>query len=119
MPGLAPAAVKRTDQALLRHVLAEARGGQQFVLDDATHGGGLVFERAFVEIAEDRGVRAGQQVEGNLGATLGDARVVQFAADQAQQRGLDLGVGQFGAAGHEAHDGGRHFLRHQPLAGPQ
>ena len=109
---------KAADQTFLGHVLAEARSGQQLILDDAADGGGLVLERPLIKVAEDRGVRAGQQVEGNLGAILGDARVVQLAADQAQQRGLDLGIGQFGAAGHEPHDGGGHFFGHQSLAGP-
>ena len=43
--------------------------------------------------------------------------VVEFAADEAEQRGLDLGIGQFGTAGHETHDRGRDLLGDQPLAG--
>jgi hypothetical protein len=48
---------------------------------------------------------------------LRDARVVEFAADKGQQRGLDLGVGKFRAAGDETDDGSRHFLGNQLAAG--
>ena len=80
--GAAPAAAKRLAQRLLRDVLAEARLGEQLVLDEPAHGRRLVGERALVEIAEDRVVRAGQQVERDLVAALRDARVVELAADR-------------------------------------
>ena len=108
--GAAPAAAKRCSQALLGDVLAKARVGEQLVLDDPAHRRGLVGQRALVEIAEDGGVRARQQVERDLGAPLRDARVVELAADQAEQRRLDFRIRQLGAAGDEAHDGRGHLL---------
>ena len=50
-------------------------------------------------------MRAGQQVEGNLIAPLSDARIVQFAADQAEQRRFDLGMGDLRSAGLEVEIG--------------
>ena len=99
-----------TEQALLGDVLAEAGVREQLVLDDAPHGRRLVGERALVEVAQDAGVRAGEEIEGDLVAALGDARVVQLAADEAQERRLDLRVGELGAAGDEAHDRRGHLL---------
>jgi len=81
-----------------------------FGFDDAPHGRRLVGERALVEIAEDGGVRTGKQVERDLGPPLGNARVVELAADQAQERRLDFGIGELGAAGDEAHDRCRDLL---------
>ena len=115
--GAAPAAAKCARRRLLRDVLAEAGFGQQLVLDDPAHGRRLVRERALVEIAEDGVPRAGQQVQRDLVASLGDARVVELAADEAEQRGLDLGIGDLRAAGHEAHDRLGDLLRHEALAG--
>jgi hypothetical protein len=54
---------------------------------------------------------AGQQALGDLRFTRGNAGVVQLAADQRQQRRFHLGIGDFRAAGHEAHDGFGDFLR--------
>ena len=50
-------------QAFLGDVLAEARVGEQLVLDDPAHGRRLVGQRAFVEIAEDGVVGAGEQIQ--------------------------------------------------------
>ncbi len=99
------------EHALLGQALAEAGVRQQLVLDHLAQRRRLIGERALVELGQDGVVRAGEQVGGDLGAALRDARVVELAADQRQQRGLDLGVAQFGAAGDEAHDRLRHFLR--------
>ncbi len=75
--------------------------------------GRLVGQRALVELAQDRVARAGQQIGGDLGPALRDAGVVELAADKAQQRRLDLGVGQLGAAGDETHDRLGDFLGDQ------
>ncbi len=110
--------VEAGQQPLLGHVLAESRAREQVVLDDLADRGRLIGERPLVEAAQ-RSVarmRAGEQVERDLLAPLGDARVIQFAADEAQERGLDLGMAELGAAGDEAHDGGGHLLVDQPLA---
>jgi hypothetical protein len=101
---------------LLGDVLAKARVGEQLVLDEAAHARWLVGQCPFVELGEDVGVRAGQQVGRDLGAALREARRVQLAADQAQQRGFDLGVAQLGAAGDEAHDGLGDLQRDEPAA---
>ena len=77
----------------------------------------LVGERALVELGEDRVARAGEQVGGDLGAALRDARVVELAADERQQRRLDLGVAQLRAAGDEAHDRLGDLLGDEPAAG--
>ena len=93
VPGGAPAAAKSLVSALLGEALAVARFGEQVVLDHLAHARRLVGERALVELGEDGVARAGEQVGGNLGAALRDARVVELAADERQQRRLDLGVG--------------------------
>jgi hypothetical protein len=72
--------------------------------------GGWSAEGALVELGQDGVARAVQQVGGDLCLALGEAGVVQLAADQAEQRGLDLGASQVGAAGDEAHDGLGHGL---------
>jgi hypothetical protein len=102
--------------ALLGQAFAMAGLGEQVVFDELTHTGGLVRQCAFVEFAEYVVARAGQQVGGNLRPALRDARVVELAADEAQQRGLDLGIGEFRAAGDETDDGAGHFLGHQLAA---
>ncbi len=81
--------------------------------------GRLVGERALVEIAEDRAMRAGEQIERDLTAPLLDARVVELAADETEERGLDLRISELGAAGDEAHDRLGDFLRDKTLAGLQ
>ncbi len=96
--------------------LAVARLGEQLVLDHAAHARRLVGERALVELREDGLARAGEQVRGDAGLALGETHGVEFAADEAQERGLDLGVGELGAARHEAHDRLGHLARHQPSA---
>jgi hypothetical protein len=103
-------------ERLFREVLAKARLRQELVFDDAAHRRGLVGECPLVEIAEDGVVRAGQQVERDLVPSLRDARVVELAADEAQQRRLDLGVRDLRAAGYEPDDGLGDLLRYQPLA---
>ncbi len=72
-------------QTLLGHVLAKTRRGQEVVFYDAAYGGGLVRQRALIEVGQDAGMRAGQQVEGNLAAASPDPCVVQLTADQTQQ----------------------------------
>ena len=102
--------------ALFGHVLAKTRFCQQLVLDHSPDGGRLVGERALVEITQDAATRAVEQVERDFAATLHEAGVVELAADETQQRRLDLGVGKLGATGDEAHDRRRDFLGHQPSA---
>ena len=102
--GAAPAAANALTHALLGQALAEARVGEHLVLDELAHAGRLVGERTLVELGEDRVARAGEQVGRDLAPALRDAGVVELAADQAQQRRLDLGVAQLRAAGDEAHD---------------
>ncbi len=109
--------VEAADQTFLRDVLAKSGAGQKIIFDDLAHGRRLIGERALVETREDAGVRAGQQVQGYLIAALRDARIVELPANQAEQRRFDLGVRELGAARHEAHDGRRHLVGHQPLAG--
>ena len=58
-------------------------------------------------------MRPSQQIERDLTAALRDAGVVQFAANEAQERRFHLRVGEFRPAGHEAHDRRGHFLRNQ------
>ncbi len=108
--GGAPAAVNSFDQAFLGEALAVARFGEEVVLDHLPHAGRLVGQRALVELSEDRFARSGEQVGGNLVATLRDPRVVELAADEGQERRLDLGIGEFGAAGDEADDRRGDFL---------
>ena len=103
------------EHALLGDVLAESRRGEQFVLDDPPHHRRLVGEGALVEIAEDACMRSLEQVQGDLAPPLGQACVIELPADQAEQRGLDLGIGDFRAAGDEADDGGGDIPGHQPL----
>ena len=90
--------------ALFGQALAEARLGQHLVFDELAHAGRLVGERAFVELGENRLARAGQEVDRDLAPALCNPRVIELAADQRQQRRLDLGIAEFRAAGDEAHD---------------
>ena len=115
--GAAPAAANALQHALLGEAFAKARFGQQLVLDEAPHAGRLVGERALVEFGEDRVVRAREQIRGDLGAALRDTRVVELAADEAQQRRLDFGVAQLRSAGDEAHDRLGDLLGHELAAG--
>ena len=62
-------------------------------------------------------MRAREQIERDLLAPLCQARVVELAADEAQERGLHHGVGELSTAGDEAHDRLGHFLRDEALAG--
>ena len=95
---------------LLGQAFAMAGLGEQVVLDELAHAGGLIGQRALVELGEDVVARACQQVRGNFGATLRDARVVELAADERQQRGFDFGIDEFRAAGDEADDRTGDFL---------
>src|SRR6185312_2665698 len=63
----------------------------------AANAGRLVGKRALVELGEDRVVRTGEQIRRNLVSSLRDARVVELAADERQERRLDLGIAQFRA----------------------
>ena len=105
------------EQALLGNVLAESGVRQQLILDDVTYGRWLVRKRTLVEVAEDAGVRARQEIKGNLAASLRNPGIVELSANEAQQRRLDFGVGKLGATCDEAHDRCRNFLRDQALAG--
>ena len=62
-------------------------------------------------------MRARQKIKRDLAAPLCDAGVIQLAADEAQERGFHLGVGDLGAAGDETHDGGCNLLGDQALTG--
>ena len=104
---------KPAQQALFGDVFAKAGNGQQIVLDDVTHRGRLVGEGALVEIGENRGMRASQQIKRDIAAALRDARVIQLPTDEAQERGLNLRIGELRPAGDEAHDRGGHLVRHQ------
>jgi len=90
---------------------------EQVVLDELAHASRLVSQRALVEFGEDVVARARQQVRGNLAAALRDARVVEFAADETQERGFDFGVGEFRAAGDEPDDGAGDLLRFCEIEG--
>ena len=114
--GAAPAAASALLHPLLRQALAVAGLGEQLVLDDATHAGRLVGQRPLVELRQDRVARAREQVGGDLRTALREPHGVQFAADERQQRRLDLGVCELGAARHEPHDRLGHLLRDQPAA---
>jgi hypothetical protein len=91
-PGRGGSRREGLDDTLLGQALAEARLGEHFVLDEAAHPFGLVGERALVELVQDRVARAGEQVRGDLGATLGLAGVVELPAHEREQRRLHLGV---------------------------
>ena len=58
-------------------------------------------------------MRSREEVNGDLGATLRNAGVVELAADEAQKRGLDFGIPQLGAARDEADDRFGDFDRYQ------
>ena len=102
---------------LLGEALAVAGVGEQLVLDERAHAGGLVGEGAFVELGENGVAGAREEVGGDFRATLREARGVEFTTDEAEERGLDLGAFQLGAAADEAHDGLRHLVVHQLAAG--
>ena len=103
--GRRPGGDKALAHAFLGHALAEAGIGQQHVLDESAHAGRLVHQGPGVEFREDRVARAGQQVGGDLRLTGGQPGVVQLPADEAEQRRLDLGPGEIGAAGNKTHHG--------------
>src|SRR6202040_2376252 len=73
--------LEAADKALLCDVLAEAGSRQELIFDYLAHGRLLVGERSLVEVAQDTGVRAGEQVQGNLVASLGYAGIVELAAN--------------------------------------
>ena len=109
--------IEAVEQPLLGDVLPKPRTGQQVVFDHLTHRRLLIGKRALVIIAENAGMRTGEQVEGNFLAPLGDPRIVELSTNQAEQRWLDLGMGQFRSTGDEAYDGGRHLIRDESFAG--
>ncbi len=115
--GAAPGGRQRLDDALLGQALAVAGLGEQLVLDHAPHAG-AAGPPARARRTPSRMVsrEPGEQVGRDLRRALGDAYVVELAAHQAQQRRLDLGVGQLGTARDEPHDRLRDLLRHQPAA---
>src|SRR5579862_322311 len=76
---------KAADQTFLGYILAKTGIGEQVVLDDAPDGGRLIGERALVEVLQNRGMRAGEEVQGDLAAALRDARIVQLAADETEE----------------------------------
>ncbi|TMH55143.1 MAG: hypothetical protein E6H55_18965 [Betaproteobacteria bacterium] len=76
---------ERLLHALFGEAFAVPGFGQQVVFDELTHAGRLIGERALVELGEDRVVRSREEVNGDLGATLRNAGVVELAADQTQQ----------------------------------
>ena len=108
---------ERLLHALLGEALAKAGLGEELVLDEMAHAGRLVGERALVELGEDRVVRAGEEIGRDLASPLGDPRVVELAADEREQRRLDLRVAKLRAACDEAHDRLGDFLRDEPAAG--
>ena len=62
-------------------------------------------------------MRSGKEIRRDLGASLRDARVVELAADETQQRRFNLGVAQLRPAGDEPHDRFRDLPRHELAAG--
>src|SRR6185437_9041742 len=107
------------EERVLKALAAVAGLGKQLVLDYPPDAYRLVGQRAFVEFAEDGVARTRQQVGRDVLAVLGLANGVELAADEAQQRGFDLGVLQLRAAGHEAHDRFGDFRGHKFGAGLQ
>ena len=110
---------------LERHVLPEARLGEQLLLDERADLGGLIGDRALVEVLDDGVGVLGEERGGDLAHALGEALAVQLATHQAENRGRDLELGQIvsrrgrraGAAragpGDEAHDLPCHVERHE------
>src|SRR5690606_38473527 len=113
-----PAIEKRRAHALLRDALAVAGLRQQVVLDVVPHALRLVRKRAVVELAEDRLARAGQQIRRDDGVALNAARLVELAANEAQQRRLDLDIRQLLDARDEADDLRGDAFAHEARARP-
>ena len=87
--------------------------GKQMVFDHLAYGGQLIGQRTFVEFVEDGFIRSRQQIGRHFVTALRNAGVVEFAADEREERWFDLGIRQLCTTGDKTHDGFSHFLRNE------
>ena len=103
-------------------IVAKAGFREQVILDERAHARWEIVYAALVEIGEDLAAVAGDEVDGDLRLAERAAALVELAADDGQQGGLDVELGQplnraAARPGDKFDDLARHLLGHELRAG--